>query len=121
MELSQHHALGTTIVKVISFIVVNITLMAIFNYLTIDSFANMNSRIGSIILSFFLPFFIVYVTRKMPALERLVKFGTGFVLDIILITIIAGFPEGITSGLIPCLTIALGVLYYGGRLLNAAE
>ena len=57
----------------------------------------------------------------MPDLERLIKYGFGFMIDIVLIVIIAGFPDGITSALIPCLTIALGVLYYGRNLLSAPE
>ncbi len=118
MELSHKNLIGTTVVSVVSFIVLNLVLMAIFNFLTIDSFANINSRVGALILSFFIPFFIVYKTMKTPELERLLKYGFGFMIDIILIVIIAGFPEGITSALIPCLTIALGVLYYGGKLIS---
>ena len=35
-----------------------------------------------------------------------------------IISIVAGFPHAFTSGLVPSLTIALGMLYYGGKLLN---
>jgi len=121
MELSQRNAIGTTIVNVASFIVLNLVIMSIFGFLTIDSWANMNSRVGAFILSFFLPFFIVYNTKGMPGLERLIKFGSGLLIYSIAISIIAGFPHAFTSGLIPSITIALGMFYYGGRLLAAEE
>lgn len=117
MELSHKNSIGANVVSVVSYIVINLALMAIFNFLTIDSFANINSRIGALLLSFLIPFFIVSMTSKMPEIERLLKYGFGFMIDIVLIVIIAGFPEGFTSALIPCLTIALGVLYYGGKLI----
>jgi hypothetical protein len=115
MELSQNHSIGATLVSLVSLFVFNMILMAIFNFLTIDSFANINSRVGALLLSVLIPLCIVYKTRKMPALERLLKYGFGFMADIILMIIIAGFPEGFTTGLIPCLIIALGVLYYGAK------
>ena len=118
MELSQRTAIGTTIVTVVSFIILNMVLILIFGFLTIDSWANINSRVGAFILSIFLPFFIVYKTREMPGLERLLKFGSGLMIYMMLFTIVAGFPHAFTSGLVPSLTIALGMLYYGGKLLE---
>ena len=118
MELSQRTAIGTTIVTVVSFIILNMVLILIFGFLTIDSWANLNSRVGAFILSFFLPFFIVYKTREMADLERLLKFGSGLMIYMMIISIIAGFPHAFTSGLVPSLTIALGMLYYGGKLLE---
>ena len=121
MELSQRNLIGTTIVNVVSFIILNLLIMSIFGFLTIDSWANINSRVGAFILSFFLPFFIVYKTKEMPGLERLMKFGSGSMIYIISFSIIAGFPHAFTSGLIPSLTIALGMFYYGGKLLSTEE
>ncbi len=118
MELSQRTAIGTTIVTVVSFIILNMVLMLIFGFLTIDSWANINSRVGAFILSIFLPFFIVYKTREMPGLERLLKFGSGLMIYMMIFSIVAGFPHAFTSGLVPSLTIALGMLYYGGKLLE---
>lgn len=121
MQLTQPKTLATTIVNGVFLIVFNLALMTIFGYLTIDSWANINSRAGALLLAFFLPMAIVYKTRAMPALERLIKFGLGFVAYMITFVIIAGFPQAIMSGLIPSLTLALAVLYYGEQLLEKAE
>lgn len=121
MQLTQTKSLATTIVNAVFLIILNMMLMAIFNYLTIDSFATDNSRIGALVLSFFIPFFIVYKTQTLSGLERLLKYGFGFIADIILMLIIAGLPQGFLTGLIPCMLIALAVLYYGEHLLDRAE
>jgi len=118
MELSQRTSIATSIVNVVSLIILNLVIMSIFGYLTYDSLATINSRVGAFLLSFFLPFFIIYKTREMSGLERLVKFGTGLMMYIISSSIINGFPHAFTSGLVPSLTIALGMLYYGGKLLT---
>lgn len=121
MHLTQPKTLATTIVNTLFLIILNLVLVAIFNYLTIDSFATDHSRIAAFVLSFFIPFFIVYKTRKIPGLERFIKYGFGFMADIIMMLVIAGFPQGFLSGLIPCLVIALAVLYYGQVLLDKQE
>jgi hypothetical protein len=121
MELSQRNSIGTAIVSVITFIILNLVILTIFGFLTIDSWANINSRVGAFILSFFLPFFIVYKTQEMSGLERLLKFGTGLMIYMISLSILAGFPHAFTSGLIPSITIALGMFYYGGKLLTTEE
>lgn len=121
MELSQRTIIGTTIVTVASYIILNLVIMSIFGFLTIDSWANINSRVGAFILSFFLPFFIVYKTQDMSGLERLLKFGSGLLIYIIVFSIISGFPHAFTSGLLPSVTIALGMLYYGGKLVAVED
>ena len=96
--------------------------MLIIGFLTLDSNANINSRIGALLLSFFIPFFIVLLTQKMNALERMLKFGTGFLVYIVLLMIIQGFREGFSAGLrtdlFLCLIISVGVLYYGKVILK---
>ena len=57
----------------------NLILMMIIGYLTKDSEANINSRIGAFLLSFFIPFFIVYKTQRMSNIERMIKFGSGYI------------------------------------------
>lgn len=116
MELSQRTLLGTRIISVVSFTIINLVIISIFGFLTIDSWANINSRVGVFLLSFFLPFFILYQTKEMPDLERLLKFGSGLILYVVAVVIIAGFPQSLTSGLLPSVTIAVGMLYYGRKL-----
>jgi hypothetical protein len=57
----------------------------------------------------------------MTGLERLLKFGAGLMVYMISFSILAGFPYAFTSGLIPSITIALGMFYYGGSLLTTEE
>lgn len=99
-------------------IVINLVLMSCIGYLTIDSKANFNSRIGAFLLSFFIPVFIVYKTKEWVALERVLKFGTGFFVYGILILSIVGFVEAFTSGVLQCLVVAMGVLFYGKAVIT---
>ncbi len=103
-------------------ILLNLIFMGIIGFLTLDSNANANSRLGGFLLSFFIPYLIVTLTAKMSPLERLFKFGTGYILYIIVLFIIQGLKigllEGFKSALIPCLLISIAVLYYGKVFLN---
>ncbi|MBI5914464.1 MAG: hypothetical protein HY842_03745 [Bacteroidetes bacterium] len=121
MELIQKKSIGTTIVNGVFLIVLNLVLMSIIGYLTLDSDANPNSRIGAFLLSFFIPIFIVYKTRNMDAIERMLKFGFGFISYIILSLIMVGFPQAFVTGLIPCLVVALATLYYGKVAFEVVE
>jgi len=84
MEQAQKKSIGAIIVNGFFLVVLNIVLMMIIGYLTLDSEANINSRIGAYLLSFFIPVFIVLKTRNMNGLERMLKFGFGFIFYIIL-------------------------------------
>jgi len=121
MELLREKPIASVIVKAIFLIALNVVLMTIIGYLTLDSNANNNSRIGAYLLSFFIPVFIVFKTAKMTGIERMLKFGFGFIAYIILAFISLKFPATILTGLVPCLLISLGVLFYGKKLLKAAE
>lgn len=101
--------------------VLNLAMMTVFGYLTLDTDANLNSRIGAILLSIFIPLLIVAKTQQMDRVKRLFHFGTGFLIYIILAVVLLGFPEAFVTGLIPSLTIALAVLYYGNWLTNATS
>jgi len=121
MEIMQKKSIGTIIVNVFFLIVLNMVLMAITGFLTLDSEANTNSRIGAYLLSFFIPFFIVLKTKKMSGLERMLKFGLGYILYIIMSLIIVGFAPTFLTGLTPCLVIALGTLNYGSEIIRIVE
>jgi len=114
---SKQKKLGALMVNSFFLLILNFVLMGIFGYLTLDSEANLNSRLGGILLSFFLPLFIVWQTKLMNGLERMLKFGFGFILYIILILVMHGFIVGFGSGLFICLTIALSILFYGNRII----
>ncbi|MEN9987449.1 MAG: hypothetical protein RLZZ585_488 [Bacteroidota bacterium] len=98
--------------------IINLTLMGIIGWTTLASDANINSKFAGFLLSFFIPVFIVFVTKNMSKTERLLKFGSGFLLYIILSIIIVGFPGAFVSGLLPCLSICLITLFYGEKFLN---
>lgn len=69
---------GTKIANGFFLVVLNLVLTGIIGFLTLDTNANMNSTFGGILLSFFLPFFIVIFTKKMTGIERMLKFGLGY-------------------------------------------
>ena len=114
--------IGTFLVNGLFLFFLNLLLISITGFLTLDSNANINSRIGAFLLSLLIPFFIVLYTQKMNPLERLLKFGTGFLAYILILLIVQGFKDGlligIRTGLYLCLIISIGVLYYGKTLLK---
>ena len=118
MEITNQKAIGTSIANLFFLIILNFVLAFIIGYLTLDSWANFNSRVGAFLMSFFMPMFIVYQTQQMSPLGRLIKFGSGFLGYLILALVAVGAPIAFTSGLVPCLVLALGVLYCGEILLN---
>lgn len=122
IERNKGKFIGSLIVNGVFLVLLNLLLMSIIGFLTLDSNANINSRIGALLLSFFIPFFIVQLTQKMNALERMLKFGTGFLVYIILLLIVQGFQKGfiggLRTGLFLCLIISIGVLYYGKVILK---
>lgn len=104
-------------------VILNLILMSTLSFLTLESNANTNSRIGAFIMSLFIPFFIVYWTPKMNGTERLLKYGSGFIMLIFIYSITQGIGPALQAGLtmnfiFPCIIIALGVLYYGKLLLK---
>ncbi len=94
-------------------IIINMVLMGIIGWMTLDSEANLNTRFAGLLLSFFIPIFIVFMTKNLNKTERLLKFGSGLFLYIILSIIIVGFPTAFVTGLLVCLSIALLTLFYG--------
>ena len=108
----------TVITNIFFFAILNFALMGVFGYLLLDSEATLNSRFAGFLLSFFIPIFIVYKTEQMTSVERLLKFGSGFIIYIIMVLIKVGFAIGFLTGLLPCLVISLVILYYGSHVTN---
>lgn len=124
--LSNDHSqkeknIGNKIVDGLFLLALNMVLMAIIGFLTLDSNANFNSIFGGFLLSFFIPFFIVVLTKRMFGMERMLKFGFGYIAYFILVMITQGFPTGFITGLFPCLLISLTVLYFGAELINKGQ
>ena len=110
--------IGTTIVNWIFLIALNLILMGIIGFLMFDSNSNLNSRFGGLLISIFLPFSIVILTKNRSGMERILKFGFGYIVYFIMVMIMHGFPVGFVSGFFPCLLISLSVLYYGQELIR---
>jgi len=117
-EPSEKKSIGTGIVNGLFLVALNFVLMGIIGFLTLDSNANLNSFTGGFLLSFFIPFFIVVFTKRMAGLERMLKFGLGYITYFILVMITHGFALGFITGLFPCLFISLSVLYFGTELIK---
>ena len=113
-------SLGAKITNWIFLIGLNFLLMTIFGFLMIDSNANWNSRLGGLIFSIFIPFVIVFLTKKMSGMERMLKFGIGFIIYIILAIIMIGIQTAIIL-VIPFLLVALSILYYGNGILKLTD
>lgn len=113
--------IGTIVVNGLFLIALNLVLMGIIGFLTLDSEANINSRFGGLLVSIFLPFFIVALTKRMSGMERMLKFGIGYFAYFISGLFIIGFPRGFVTGLFPCLLISVAVLYFGHGLIRKQE
>jgi transcriptional regulator with XRE-family HTH domain len=109
---------ATSIFNALFLVIFNFALIGIFGYLTLDSNANLNSRFGGLLLSFLIPITIVFLTTKMSGIERLLKYGSGLILYILLIWGNLGFPIGFMSGLFICIAITLAVLFYGQYIIK---
>ncbi len=110
--------ISTRIINGLFLLALNLILMAVIGYLTLDANATMNSRFAGVLLSLFIPFFIVFWTQQMSGMERMLKFGTGFICYFMMVMLVHGFPLGFVSGLFPCLFISVGVLYFGNELVK---
>ncbi len=113
--------IGTKIINGFFLIALNVVLMGIIGFLTLDSNANTNTVFGGYLISIFLPFFIVVMSKKMNGMERMLKFGFGYIIYFLLVMVIHGFPTGFVTGLFPCLLISLAILYFGNELIKNNE
>lgn len=107
--------------KVINFtflIILNFLMMFLIGFLTIDSEANLNSRIGAFLLSILIPYFIVLKTEHLEPSKRVMKYGTGFILYIVLATSITNFAAPVVFYLVPFLLIAIAILFYGNSFVK---
>ena len=109
----KQNRVGTKIVNGLFLIAWNLVLMGIFGYLTLDSQANLNSRFGALLLSVFIHLTIVHYSKEMNGLDRMLRFGFGYIAYFIIVMVIHGFPLGFGTGLFPCLLISLTLLYFG--------
>jgi transcriptional regulator with XRE-family HTH domain len=123
-NLTQNKSIVAFIINCIFLILLNLLLMSISGYMTLDA-DKTNSKVGAVLLSFFISFFIVYYTQKMKATERVLKFGSGYIMYPIVLLYGQGFMgacrAGFGSWLFSCLLISVGVLFYGNALLKAEK
>lgn len=103
----KNSSIGTKVVNGLFLLALNFVLIGIVGFLTLDSNANVNSLFGACLLSVFLPFFIVFMTQKMSGMERMLKFGFGYIIYFVLVMFAHGFPTGFVTGLFPCILISL--------------
>ncbi|MBS3739398.1 MAG: helix-turn-helix domain-containing protein [Bacteroidetes bacterium] len=121
LKHTRKSKIGTTIANGFFLLALNLVLMGIIGFLTLDSNANLNTVFAGVLLSFFIPFFLTILTPKMSGLQRMLKFGFGYIIYFILTMILHGFPVGFSSGLFPCLLINVVVLYFGNELMSLGK
>ena len=115
-ETETQNSYTETAIENLFLIVINLIIMTIFGFLTLDSHANLNSKIGAVILSLFLPYFIVSKTSNLYNVHRLIKYGGGMIVYIILVAIKIKFPTDLLLGFYPSIILYLIILYYGNAL-----
>lgn len=122
-ELQKHNdtnekkTIAAFVINIVYLLLLNLLLMSIIGSMTLSSDANTTSRFGGLLLSIFIPLYIVYLTRRMTDTERVLKFGVGFMAYIVMLLSTQGFENGfragIKSGLFICLLVAIATLFYG--------
>jgi transcriptional regulator with XRE-family HTH domain len=114
---SRIKSLPNLIINVIYLVLLNFVLAGIIMYLTVDSEANFHSKIGALLLSVLIPFFVVYFTQKMKAIERVLKFGSIWFFYLFMLFFVQGFLNAMRTGfgswIFSCILLFVGVLFYG--------
>ncbi len=108
------------------YVMINIFFLAILNFgfvaligmLTIDSLATAPTKIAALLLSFFVSYFLVSLTPKMDSAHRLLNFGTGLILYLLMGLFLIGLPAALTSAMIPSILVAMATLFYGDILIQ---
>lgn len=120
-EKNDNKNLASKAVNFFFLIILNLILAFIVGMLTLGAPAKLEIRTGAVLLSFFVPFFIVWKTQNMPGLERVMKFGAGYIYYFISSLFITGFAHGFVSLLYPCIVICLVILFYGKEIYTVLE
>ncbi len=105
------------VIKIVVLLLVNLAIMSVLGYLTLDSSANTNSRLGAGLIAILLPLVLIALSPTLQARQRVVYFGSGLVVYIILALFKIGFVATFTSSLLPVCCLMLVVLYYGHVIL----
>lgn len=113
---------GASALNLIYLVLLNLFFITIINFMTLDVEATLNSRVGGFLLSFCIPFVVIYFTQNMKPTQRVLKFGGGYIFDILFLFTIQGWHEGmkagIQTGLFLCLIVSIGTLFYGDSLMR---
>lgn len=100
----------------LKYFIFNIFFMMLVGYLTIDSFANSNSRVGALLICFLLPIFIVTRTLNLSGRQRVFRYGTGLIVYFIISIILHGVGLNMLfNAFYPCLILAVSVLLIGSK------
>ena len=111
----------TKIINLFFLLVLNLIIASTSGLLTLGAPAKLEIRTGAFLLSFFIPFFIVWKTQKLTKTQRILKFGSGYIFYLISSLFIIGFVSSFVSCLLPCLIISLITLFYGNDILRVLE
>ena len=112
MIISHKVPIAHHFVYYIGLLLINLIIMHVIGFLTLDSFATFNSQVGGIIISILLPTVIIKFTPEMGRIERFLKFGLGNIIYIILVLIQVEIQHAITCFILPCLLFYLVLLYF---------
>lgn len=120
LQVKEKIEIGPLILNGLFLVLFNLLFMLTISFLVMDSKANLNSRFGAILLSFFIPMFIVFLTTKTSDIQRVLKYGLGLVTAVPTLFfaqgLLGGFYAGTSTGLYICIIISIGTLYYGRAL-----
>ena len=107
--------------RVSKYIVVNVLIVLVLGYLTIDSQANGNSRLAAIIISVLLPYTVFRSTEEWSRKRRFFIYGTGVCVYLFVGTMKAGLYHMWFSVFIPTCLSYLVFLYLADRVFKGLK
>ncbi|MDR6760278.1 transcriptional regulator with XRE-family HTH domain [Flavobacterium sp. 2755] len=124
-KVPQNNRIVAFIVNGIFLILLNLAIMLTIVYLAAFPESNINSRLGGVLLSFFIPFTIFYYTQKIKATERIFKFGICWIIYLPSLLYAQGFRDacaiGFRTWIFSCILLYFGVLFYGKVLFKSEK
>lgn len=108
-------------IRVSKYIVINVLIVFILGYLTIDSEANGNSRIGALLISALLPYTIYRSTESWNRKRRFFIYGVGVCVYLFVGVLKVGLYHMWNSTFIPCCVSYLVFLFLSDRIFKGLK
>ncbi len=102
--------------RILGIILFNVAFTGLMGFLTLDSFASMNSRFAAMVFAVLIPYLVVLKTPGINGPARSLYYGAGLAFYLVFALITVGWRTCLHTGLLPFLLLTLFCLRFGHRL-----